>query len=271
MSEMEMSGTKSTGPIQMRANILGDARAEVDRRMLDAAFYESADYRTLIESSDRCIVVGRRGTGKSALAYKLGQHFEKAIKTIVLRISPDEDDIMGLRPVAELFGAQFRATRAGSTIGWRYALFMEIAEALLLRSRMRRDGALDVLEPHAKLWRMPNSTFVYRLKSSLRRVIDSKARPEEIVGELARTLGMREIEDALREALSAAELNIVILLDRLDEGYEPDDVGVGLIDGLVQAAIDMSVKLESVRPILFLRDNIYRTVAKLDPDFSRNY
>jgi ABC-type transport system involved in cytochrome c biogenesis ATPase subunit len=36
--------------------------------MLDRWFVETPDYRTLIETSDRTIVAGRHGTGKSALA-----------------------------------------------------------------------------------------------------------------------------------------------------------------------------------------------------------
>ena len=52
--------------IKSRANILGDLRAEFDHRMLQSAFLETADYKTLIDTTDRPIVVGRRGTGKSA-------------------------------------------------------------------------------------------------------------------------------------------------------------------------------------------------------------
>jgi hypothetical protein len=59
-----------------RPTILGDLRAEADGQMLRRAFLETADYRTLIETSDRPIVVGRRGTGKSALASFIGSSAE---------------------------------------------------------------------------------------------------------------------------------------------------------------------------------------------------
>ena len=62
-------------PTLTRANILGDLRAEADHAMLQSAFLETADYKTLIETTDRPIVIGRRGTGKSALAYQLKQHW----------------------------------------------------------------------------------------------------------------------------------------------------------------------------------------------------
>lgn len=53
------------------SNPLGDVRAEADHSMLSRAFYETPDYLSLIESDEKSIVVGRRGTGKSALNYRL--------------------------------------------------------------------------------------------------------------------------------------------------------------------------------------------------------
>ena len=66
----------------MKGNILGDIRAENDSIMLDSAFYETADYKALLESSDRCVIVGRRGTGKSALVYRLANHWKSEKKNI---------------------------------------------------------------------------------------------------------------------------------------------------------------------------------------------
>ena len=81
-----------------KAISLGDVRAEHDQTMLAAAFYESPDYRTLIESDNKSIVVGRRGTGKSALFLKLTKYYESADKTEVLRVAPDEHEVLALDP-----------------------------------------------------------------------------------------------------------------------------------------------------------------------------
>lgn len=74
-----------TQPI--RANSLGDTTAENDSRMLSDAFVATADFRSLIESDDRTIVVGRRGTGKSALYIELQKHWKKDKKVIVICFS----------------------------------------------------------------------------------------------------------------------------------------------------------------------------------------
>lgn len=66
-------------------NLFGDVRAERDHDMLDKSFHESQNYRTLYESHDRFVVVGRRGTGKSALTYRLSKDWAaRKFSTIVI-------------------------------------------------------------------------------------------------------------------------------------------------------------------------------------------
>jgi hypothetical protein len=71
------------GSLENKGNVLGDVRAENDHAMLDAAFYDWQDYKILFEAEDRFLVVGRRGTGKSALTYKLMTEWKEK-KTFVV-------------------------------------------------------------------------------------------------------------------------------------------------------------------------------------------
>lgn len=253
-----------------RANVLGDIRAEADQTMLDCAFYETPDYRTLIECADRTIVVGRRGTGKSAMAYMLGKHFCNSARTIVVNLAADEDQIIGIRPLIKLFGENFKLIRAGSRVAWRYAFLMEISEALSKKYKYKSSNGSELLDVHLLRWKKNQYGFSGKLKDTLRSVIDPNDSPECRVSDLAQNLNLRDVENAVNDVLIQANLNVVVLVDRLDEGYEPDDVGIGLVDGIVQAIIDINTKFEKIKPVIFLRDNIFRAVAKYDPDFSRN-
>lgn len=94
--------------------------------MLDTAFYETADYKSLLESTDRCVIVGRRGTGKSALVYRLSNRWKSESNTFVINVAPEEDQIIGLRNLISLFGDNYLHIRAGSKLAWRYALYMEL-------------------------------------------------------------------------------------------------------------------------------------------------
>src|SRR3990172_208803 len=114
----------------LRPNVLGDPRAEADAKMLNAAFLETSDYRTLIETSDRIIVVGRRGTGKSALTASLEKYWRHVNSVQVVKLAPEEQQIMGVRPLIQLFGSKFSWIRAGARLAWRYAFMMELVNCI---------------------------------------------------------------------------------------------------------------------------------------------
>lgn len=252
-----------------RPKVLGDLRAEADHAMLDRAFYETLDFKTLVETSDRPLVVGRRGTGKSALLYRLAQHWA-GTSTKVISISPEEDQIIGLRPLVSQFGGEFRRIRAGSRIAWRYALMLEFADHLLRHYKFPHDDAGALLKRHCDAWRNAGPSCTSRLRAILRRHLIAPT-VEERIATLAQALEVDDVGAALRNALTRTGLSAVLLVDRLDEGYEPDDPGVGLVAGILQATIDLKTwHAERVRVALFLRDNIFRTIARQDPDYSRN-
>ena len=114
----------------MKGNILGDIRAENDTEMLSKAFYETPDYKTLLDSNDRCVIVGRRGTGKSALVHRLEKHWIGQRDKFIVNLSPEEDQIIGLRGIFKKFEGNFIHIKAAAKIAWKYALYMEITSKL---------------------------------------------------------------------------------------------------------------------------------------------
>ena len=108
--------------VNYKSNPFGDVTAENDERMLSSAFLETPDFRTLIESDDRTIVVGRRGTGKSALFQQLKKHWENDKKILVLTFSPDDTEIIGFRAILRPFSSNFNLARAVTKILWKYAM-----------------------------------------------------------------------------------------------------------------------------------------------------
>ena len=64
--------------------------------------------------------------------------------------------------------------------------------------------------------------------------------------------------------------SVQLIVDRLDEGWDVSDTAVAAINGLVQAVIECQTRLEHVRPIVFIRDNMLRALERKDQDFSRN-
>jgi hypothetical protein len=259
-----------TAPTKHRANVLGDLRAEYDHTMLKSAFLETADYKTLIDTTDRPIVVGRRGTGKSALAYRLEQHWRSASRVETIVLAPTEDQIIGLRSLMpEFYGSKYSLIRAGARSAWRYALLAEAALALTRHYRFERVSSPEFLHRHGAGWAALGGDLSMRLRRKLLEVglhIDATTR----ISEIPTLLELNQLQDAVDLALHDIKHDFVFLIDRVDEGYEPDELGVALVDALVLAAVDINTRLANARVTLFLRDNMARAVEQKDPDYSRD-
>lgn len=252
-------------------NVFGDARAEHDHAMLDSSFFESQNYRTLFESRDRFIVVGRRGTGKSALTYRLEKDWAVR-KNLTLVLAPNEEQVIGLRPVASLFGDTVTRIRAGIKLAWRYGLLLELA--LLCQKHYKISGEIEkygVLKAHLQAWSPRGNCIFERLRNTLRERLQGITDPEDRIADLPSLLQLNRITEDVSSLAKALKQNLIVLTDRLDEGYEPDTVGVGIVDGIIYGTDEVRGILgDRVRALVFLRDNIFRAVQLEDRDFSRN-
>ena len=247
---------------------LGDVRAENDVIMLERAFFASPDYRTLIESDQKSIVVGRRGTGKSTLFLKLSENLTRQPKIQVLRVAPDEHEVLALRAATKRVTSDFRTARALIKLAFKFGILIKISSEL--QSRFKFKNAEDSGYLTEMLRRFDSQeTGVLDICRSLFKLINqpSNVEPIESMLEIA---SLVRLEKAVINAIKATNSSVAILVDRIDEGYEPDDLGTSVVDGIAHAIIEIQDKIENCRSILFLRDNIYRALAKSDPDFSRN-
>ncbi|QWA27005.1 ATP-binding protein [Pseudomonas sp. RC3H12] len=257
----------------MKGKILGDIRAENDSAMLESSFWQTTDYKSLLESSDRCVVVGRRGTGKSALVHMLSKHWHSKPRTHTILVTPIEEQIIGLRDVVALFGENFLHVKAGSKLAWRYALYMEVLSEISSHYKLKTSFDRRGVERHLEEWGEKRNNISGKIRKKLLRVLgESKEMSTGTrIAELSDAFELDFLEDRIRNTLDASKHQFVIFADRLDEGYTPDDIGVAIVDGFVQAAIDIKNTFgERLLAFAFIRDNIHRAISKMDPDFTRN-
>ncbi len=252
-------------------NLFGDVRAERDHDMLDKSFHESQNYRILFESRDRFIVVGRRGTGKSALTYRLSKDWA-ARKFSTITIAPDEEHVIGIRPIAELFGNSVSKIRAGIKLAWRYALLLEIAHVCQKNYKAADEvRKYETLSIHLKKWATRGGNPFDKLRATLRDDMHGITNPDDRIADLSSLLQINRITEEVTLLAQSLPHGIVVLIDRLDEGYEPDTVGIGIVDGIIYGTDEVRHALgEKVQALVFLRDNIFRAVQLEDRDFSRN-
>ncbi|MEE4962431.1 ATP-binding protein [Pseudomonas alliivorans] len=256
----------------MKGNVLGDIRAEHDA-MLEESFWQTADYKALLESHDRSIVVGRRGTGKSALVHMLSKHWHSKPKTHALIITPVEEQIIGLRDVVTLFGDNYLHIKAGSKLAWRYAIYMEILHEINSHYKLQGHLTSQVALSHLSTWGVKRQNISGKIRKKLLAILEvtKQQTPASRISDLSDAFELDELEDAIVESLEKNKFQFVIFADRLDEGYTPDDLGVAIVDGFIQSVIDIKQILKNrVIAFAFVRDNIHRAISKMDPDFTRN-
>lgn len=255
---------------QINSHPFGDTTAENDHAMLHSAFIETPDFRTLIEADDRTIVVGRRGTGKSALFIRLQKHWAFNKKILVLSFSPEDTEIIGFRSILSPFSSSFNLARAATKILWKYAMLMEIASYLNSHYKLSSKIKSNILlSKHVNEWGDMRGDILRKCRLKANIFLDKK-NIESSIGDLQYNLDISELEMSIFELLSNIDKKVIILMDKLDEGYEPDNIGIGIIAGFAYAVIDLNQRTDNIRPIIFLRDNIFRALSKEDPDYSRN-
>ncbi|MBL8370641.1 MAG: ATP-binding protein [Burkholderiaceae bacterium] len=250
---------------------IGDGRAEYDHNMLDQAFYEWSDYKALLSDSTRYVVVGRRGTGKSALVYKLSQQW-KAEKKFCLEINPNEEELIGFRAVASLLGTSVGMIRAGVKLLWKYALALELSDALSKYYKTSEAVKQSTtIKRHLKNWNSYPGGVFQKLRKSNYEWLKSIDSPESRIAELSERLNLSDITLELKQILQQSGKQGVILVDRLDEGWHSDSIGIGVVDGLVYGTGELREALTpTLSTLVFLRDNIFRSIQTADNDFSRN-
>src|SRR5437868_2214269 len=119
-------------------NVLGASRAEADTAMLERAFVETADYRALIETQDFNFVVGRIGTGKSALFQKVKLHYRANSQIFLISEIPEEHNMIEFQQIINHYKMDYNAGRAFSTLFWKIHISLTLFTQLIDHHKLAR-------------------------------------------------------------------------------------------------------------------------------------
>lgn len=176
-----------------------------------------------------------------------------------------------LRSVLEKHSSDYRTIRAITRVSWRAHLLLTVLTDLISHWRFSRVAGHDYLrqysESHKKLVKEEG---LRRCADIVRQFSQNIETAREIPGAIATALDLENLQRAIQEALVTLKRSAVFMFDGLDEGWEPTGLATAIIGGLALAVADFRDKKSGIRGILFLRDNIFRALAHLDPDFSRH-
>ena len=273
----------------LRSVSLGQHVAEHERDELDNYFIETGSYNSAREGPTT-VLVGRRGTGKTAILYAIKADLERDRRNHVTMLSPVGYEIQGLLRV-------LRETREFSERGflieslWKYLIYSEIAasveEALGNRSiyHSTTDDEklfLSYCEEHLDVIRPP---FSSRLDQAVRSLHDIGQEASAMVqrariSELLHETLIRDLRGLLGNVLDNKG-QLAILIDNLDGPWEPGadvtqltELIRGLLTVVQEIPRDWARDTHGLEPVdtrmtVLLRSDIFAFVRPLMPEHDK--
>lgn len=235
----------------------GDDSAERDPHLLN--YFVQSDAFQRLRAKQKSIVVGRKGSGKSAVRKKLEQTFSADEAAYVINLSPRFNSIRNVVNDKDICGG------FGQEIFFQHTWIRQILLDCLCMVGHRAKGryAKDSVDFARAISIQQNRTskdFVENISDVLQRV---KAKVGEL-GEFGLTLERElrsvaevdALEHHLREVANGGA-KFVVLVDDLDLGWDNSQIANNLLLGLLSAVNYLASLTQNIYVCIFLREDVY--------------
>lgn len=258
---------------------LGDPAAENDVLRLSQFYVSTGQYAEVRRQRIR-VVVGRKGTGKTAMFYELRSDAYRHPKNIVLDLRPEGHQFRKLR---EDILNHLSEGRQEHTLGafWHYLLLCEIAHKIVT-TRGQRFTDTDDLKQYELVAAAYSASGIHtegdfseRLLDLVDRVVQQADAEGLDATQYIFEKEIRYLTEVLQSYLEGRG-ELWILIDNLDKGWPlrgTTRADVLIIQSLLDAARKIELKLDNsgvpCRAVLFLRNDIWEHVLKQTSDHGK--
>ena len=258
-------------PLNVLANLdFGAPAAERDiGRGLEKYFIESVAYKR-VRSGAKTIILGNRGSGKSAIFQILARR-ERSAGSHVIELSPEDYSY-------ELLSSTMTSEKSGSWVkhgayaaAWKYLIYILVMKEISKKGMRLKKGAATAIYRYVR--DNHGADQMGRLAvliSYLRRLEAIKLGPIEAglkARELDKLYKLEEIHHllpALKEVL--ARQRVVVLVDELDRGWDSSEDAKAFVAGLFQACVSINGLHENLSVYISLRQELYDDIPALYED-----
>lgn len=267
----------------------GDPAAENEATQLDTYFLETEQFRLTL-SGDLNIILGRKGSGKTAIFLQARNKVRANRNNIVVDLAPEGFQLIRLKEL--ILDQLSHGTRKEFIAAyWEYIIWLEIAYKLLEKDEQRVRYDSRILEPYDRLkaiyeQRVDGSgDFALRLSDLTARIVDKYYKTvhgDQPIGAISsRTLQIiygseiRAVRDAVLGYLRLKGI-VCLLFDNLDRFWTPSgfaDVDTLIIIGLVECLQDIRRRFARTSTdfqwAIFLRSDVYEFVVHGMADYGK--
>ncbi len=269
---------------------VGDPTAENEMTTLGNYYLRTDQYQRALRGEVN-LVVGRKGSGKTALFIQMRDRIRSDKRNIVVDLKPEGYQLLKLKE--DILSFLTDGARQHLIIAfWEYLILLEVAYKLLEKDKNTHRFNHDLYTPYLELeatYRVENFTaegdFSERLLALSGRIADQyngkygsspgMKLTTEAVTELLYTHDIRKLKQQITAYLQRKE-SVWILFDNLDKGWSTQ--GVDVIDTVVlRCLIDAGRKVEREMQragcpfhcIIFVRNDVYQHLMSNSADYGK--
>jgi hypothetical protein len=279
---------RAVNPLQSLS--IGDPTAENEMTTLRQYFLPTDEYNRALRGEVN-LVVGRKGTGKTALWIQLRDRIRADKRNIVVDLKPEGYQLLKLKEdmLAHLTQG---ASQHLLTAFWEYLILLEVTHKLLEKDKNTYKYNHELRDLYIELERSyhvenfsAEGDFSERLLSLSQRIAqdyvtkfgsaDARKLSTDDVTRLVYAHDVRTLRERVANYLSRKQ-GVWILFDNLDKGWSTQ--GVDVVDATVlRCLIDAGRKLERdmrkadfpFRCIVFIRNDVYEYVMRQSSDYGK--
>lgn len=243
---------------------LGQSFAEYDLTLNHPyVFVETpAIMAAMSENVSKCFYIGRRGTGKTATTFFLSSKFGKNAISILPQLFSDIEVPFSPEELRDTRQRPFKSIVAC----FKRALLDEVLLHWTLNGLVKKDRLSGSLSREKNYFE--NFDFDLRMLTFSEEIFADYHNPNQ--REWLRFINRpKEIAQEMDEWRTNKSFDFYLLIDRIDESWDGSDKSVILLMALMHACIELANPAPFVRPLLFLRENIFERVRQIDNEFAR--
>jgi hypothetical protein len=254
-------GTVSLPRDAIRRIDIGQSFAEYDPVLLkpDVFVKTPALEAALDPERTKCFFVGRRGTGKTAITFYLARQNRLAVQ-----LSPRVFEPMDAFDVAPYRDTRQRPFRS-LVFAFKRSLICEAISTWIRQELLRRNAFPVSLQGEQAAIESEFDLRFLKFAAEYRTALDRR----DETGWLEATSKVDALIRTVRDEFDNHKWQVTLLIDRIDEGWDGSDHAVVYLMALMHACVEVTATFPLLRPKLFLRENIFERVRRLDNEFAR--
>lgn len=234
--------------------------AETDHHLSE--YFVSTDAYQKCRNGDASVVIGPKGSGKSAIMLALSKSADIGWSIV---ITPEIFATSVLKTFVEDHSGLWDEQEAFVST-WIFTILVEVFRQVCNRPRARNRGALRRIREFLRKNTQYNDVDLFtRFITRLSRIEALKVGELEIslkTRELQKLYSLEDVYALVPDLRKALDQDIVVLIDELDQGWDNSDHSNRFVSALMQAAMRVQGLAMRVRVVAFLRSEIFDLVAK---------